>query len=483
MSPSNGGRYLLVSSRIAVELTPRMRTYLGVKALDTPRLEALLEENLDMIARVNLTVSERETVLRDRPSSDSLLRRLPIHVRSDGSIGDLENVFLEDEWRIPPSLRKHVLTVRLCDDADASSRQQSLVAAWFPEKQVETALSRPNPHRLRNDILDALANLSNNKSELKPQLSPRLARNSLARRAGYPPWHPRTCWRFQLRSMKKPGHCCSKTIEILFSGHPKSCHIDIREHPGFAYLETHVLPDRRSSFETLALMIEHMVIVGRIGEADGYPMDDFAVLANFGADLKLPGWPLLAAVLTTLTDDHGLGAKIVEAFSELSDVDADLAAGHLDALAGIAISQARHSAAARRAYLRGFEVVAEWPEDARRRVFGGTRVPTKIGRWRSGARVIENGNGIALTHLLAPEFASRLPSHERLPLQVPNPSDGPGIPLEGASDRREVEDVDLAELEAQSAVQQREFLRPWHGHIPSDLVIVYLGLIGRYPRL
>jgi hypothetical protein len=34
-------------------------------------------------------------------------------------------------------------------------------------------------------------------------------------------------------------------------------------------------------------------------------------------------------------------------------------------------------------------------------------------------------------------------------------------------------------LEAQSADQQRSFLDTWKGCVPFDLVIVYLGLIGR----
>ena len=41
------------------------------------------------------------------------------------------------------------------------------------------------------------------------------------------------------------------------------------------------------------------------------------------------------------------------------------------------------------------------------------------------------------------------------------------------------ETVDLAHLEAKAAEQHRSFLRPWRAHIPPDLVIVYIGLIGR----
>ena len=49
-------------------------------------------------------------------------------------------------------------------------------------------------------------------------------------------------------------------------------------------------------------MIEDSEIVGRLGPADDYPVDDFTTLASDGGDLRLPGWPLVAAVLTSLKD-------------------------------------------------------------------------------------------------------------------------------------------------------------------------------------
>ena len=55
------------------------------------------------------------------------------------------------------------------------------------------------------------------------------------------------------------------------------------------------------------------------------------------------------------------------------------------------------------------------------------------------------------------------------------------LPDPFAANRRrgEIKDVDLVALETQSADQQRSFLETWKGRVPSDLVIVYLGLIGR----
>ena len=45
--------------------------------------------------------------------------------------------------------------------------------------------------------------------------------------------------------------------------------------------------------------------------------------------------------------------------------------------------------------------------------------------------------------------------------------------------RGEIKTIDLPDLEAESAAQQRLFLQAWQGRVPSDLAIIYLGLIGR----
>src|SRR2546430_13737536 len=115
--------------------------------LDTEGLEALLERHSDAIARLEPRASEREAFLQTQ-LSDSLLRRLPIHVRSDGAIGDAENVFREADWPIPATLREHVRTIQTAVNPVARERQQRLIAAWSPQSQLDIALSRTEPHRL-----------------------------------------------------------------------------------------------------------------------------------------------------------------------------------------------------------------------------------------------------------------------------------------------------------------------------------------------
>jgi len=467
----------LVPSRIAANLTPKLRTYLGIVALDTERLEALLDKHRDAIAQLEPTALEREAFLQTQ-LSDSLLRRLPIHVRSDGAIGDAENVFCEADWPIPATLREHVRTIQLCSNPVARERQQRLITAWSPQSQLEIALSQAEPHCLRSDILDALAKLAAEKSEPEPRLSKAL-RTTPWLAADERPIAPQDVLALP------PSVDEAAQALLLRSGQPapflpvRKLAIDVREHPGFVYLEKWILPDQRSSFGALALMIEDSKIVGRLGSADDYPIDDFTTLANDGGDLRLPGWPLLASVLSSLKGNRDDTLVIIAAFAGLDASDPRSTADHLDSLAALAEERGRRGEAACRAYRHGFGVVAGWPEDARRQVFGGTRVLTEAGSWHSGREVVQGGDGLDPRHVLARDYASMLGKREPEHKEVPGAEKAPPDPVAANCFREEIKDVDLVALEAQSADQLRSFLDTWKGHVPSDLVIVYLGLSGR----
>lgn len=467
----------LVPSRIASELTPKLRTYLGIVALDTARLEALLERHRDAIAQLEPTASEREAFLQTQ-LSDSLLRRLPIHLRSDGEIGDAENVFREADWPIPVALREHVRTIQPCSNPVARERQQRLITAWSPESQLEIAISRTEPHRLRSDILDALAKLVVEKYEAEPRLYEAL-RTAPWLVADERPISPR-----DILALPPSVDEAARAL-LLRSGQTapflpvRRLAIDVREHPGFVHVEKWILPDQRSSFEVLELMIEDAAIVGRLGQAGDYPIDDFTALAGDGGDLRLPGWPLVAAILNSLKDRRDDALKIIAAFSGLDASNAESTANHLDSLAELAEGKGRRGEAARRAYLHGFDVVAKWPEEARRRVFGGSRIPTEGGGWKSGREVIEDGDGIDPNHMLAPECATTLRRNDLRTAHAPDVESVSHDPAAPNRLRGEIKTLDLADLEAESAEQQRLFLQAWRGRVPSDLVIIYLGLIGR----
>ena len=135
----------LVPSRIAEELSVKLRRHLDIDVLDAPGIEVLLEGILDTISRLRPTASERETLLLT-DLSDSLLQRLPIHARSDGTVGGAVGIYRETDWPIPAALAKDVVTVQPCRNPEARKRQEKLVRPWSQTTQIETALRRTEPH-------------------------------------------------------------------------------------------------------------------------------------------------------------------------------------------------------------------------------------------------------------------------------------------------------------------------------------------------
>ncbi|MEP4033076.1 hypothetical protein [Roseibium polysiphoniae] len=464
----------LVPNSIADGLSRAQRNHLRIEVLDLINLETLFEKNIAAIEQLGPDTSEREAVI-EAGLSDGLLIRLPIHERQDGTVGDGKGVFRQTkEWSVPEALRAAVSIVRPCQSRKARELQGQLIEAWSPESQIKVALSCDDPHRLRSEILDALA-------EFRSPPDGCLLEGLSAKFWLFADGHP-----VKPQDVLALPQAVDEAARALLLKNEEAppffpaarLAIDVREHRGFDHLGKWILPDGRSSFEALALMIEDARVIGRLGAADELPIDDCATLAKDSGHIGLPGWPLLAAVLASEADRDD-AMKVVAAFAEIGSSDANLAGTHLDHLAALAEINGRKGEAARRVYHHGFNVVAHWPEETRRRVFSGTLVPTEAGHWRSGREVVQGGDGLDPSYVLARDHASALGKREASPAE----SNGAGYETHETSPtdhrRGEIRNVDLSALEARWEVQHRSFVATWRARVPSDLVIVYLGLIGR----
>lgn len=464
----------LVPTGIADGLSGTQRKHLCIEELDATNLEILFEKNIAVIEQLSPDASERDAIL-EAGLSDSLLIRLPIHERQDGTVGDGKGIFRETkEWSVPEALRAVVSIVQPCRSQKARERQGQLIGAWSPLSQIEVALSCDDPHRLHGEILDALAALESQPDE---RLLDALRAEPWLLAGGHPV-------KPQDVLALPPAVDESARALLLANGEAPSflpagrLATDVHEHRGFVHLKEWVLWDGHASFEALALMVEDAGIIGRLGTAEELPIDDFATLAKYSGDVGLQGWSLLAAVLTSEADRSDT-KKVVAAFAEIQSSNANLAGTHLDRMATLATENGRKGEAARRAYRHGFNVVARWLEESRRQVFGKMLVPTEAGNWRSGREVVQGSAGLDPNYVLARDYASMLGKREAALAERHDAGHEVHDSFSTGHRRGEIRDVDLTALEPQWADQHRSFLATWRGRVPSDLVIVYLGLIGR----
>ncbi len=470
-------RAFLVPSSVTSELTSRLRDFLEIRELDTAAIEALLEEHVDLVGSLDPTATECEAFLRS-DFSDDLLRRLPIHARSDGTIGGAENAFVERDFAVPQSLRDGVLTISLHAARDLRRRQEKILKPWTPAVQIEAVVSLQEPHHFRKEVLDALARLSADGNDIEPDTSGAL-RTKRWLVANGRPIAPEDVLALPSAVDEAARTLLGKQGEAPPFEPVGGLAVDIRQHSAFEYLCKWILPDRRSSFEALGWLVEDARIVGRSGSVDPELVGDMALLAVEGRDPGLPGWELTKAGLAALKDDPKQSLAFVTAFATFDTEEANLAAKMLDTLAELGKDKGRVGEASRRLYVRGFRIVAQWPKETRNRVFADARVPTKGGGWRIGREVIEDGNGIHSTYLLAAEHASILRQYDSDPRSAVDGVDSGPIHSVEKSDRGDVRTVDLPHLEGRAAAKLRSFLQPWRNRVPPDLIVVFLGLLGR----
>ena len=459
-------RESLVPSSIVSVLTGRMMQELGIKDLDTPRLERLIENSIDVFPDLNLDYPERESLVKT-DLQKTLLRRLPIHDLSDNTVGSATRAFYEEAGcYVPDKLREQVSLVRLFDDPDTQSCQKKIVRRWSPLAQIETALLQEDAHGYQEEILQAIEVSCRDNEDLLLELKGRLRTTSWLETAG---------GAVAPKDVLLLPPAVDEAAEQQFGDAPDYVTLrrlhKIRERPGFRYVESHVIPDQQSSVAALARMIGDSRLQGRLGSAEDYPIEQFTVLAKMGTVLKLPGWPLLAAVLSSIDGDPDGVREVIECFHEVSSSESVIAGKHLDALAEVADRDPPHQSPAEAAYRHGFEAIAQWSGAARRKVLANTRVPTKSGKWRNGVNVVAEDNGIAPAYVLADVYATMLPIGSE-------PLDYHGIDDTNGTDEEE-----LDAHQENSVVQHRRFLDGWQNLVPPELVAIYLGIAGRHNPL
>ena len=412
------------------------------------------------IVKERAEIFEVSKKLRDEKSDEprflvpeGIVRVLSKELREHLAINDLKNL---DDLGLDDDFFE-----RLAD------RNPSLFSGEYRIfRRVKKILLGDRPHLRRKEILDALCNLKEVPEGLRECL-----RECLRER----PWldedvSPKEVLNLP-ESVVKEANALKITPETTGKRWVAAeCLPDeVKKH---SCVKEHLLPDEEESLNTLVDWTREaklVVLLGTMRWDDEELWKDLKTLASH-AELKTPGWPLLSAMARDMPSPKAedLLFDLEDLLFDLEDLpqgDSDFHTKfdeHLNALAKLARDgEPEERVAARRVYNHEFKAIAESMEE--RNVFEKTRVPTAAGDWRLGREVVggerpraqAEPNGIEPTHVLCHELAQKLSKSLLSELCLADrPSDDDELNL-------------------------KEFLEPWKGHVPAELVIVCLGLVHR----
>lgn len=378
---------LLVPAEIVDSLSRTQVSHLGIEILDGPALGRLLRAHMERLAE-GACDDETLAALLESDVPDADLAVLPIFPATKGTWHEAGRIWCASrDWQVPAAMAEIVPLLRSPAKPLARERAEKLVHPWSPEAQIRASLNEDEPHHLAAEILSALAQTE------APRLIDKL------RQA---PW----LTDYQGRAWK-PDDVLDLPEDVLLVARESLGRGDdlpflplselpaaLREAPGFEKLRRfHILPDLEGAFDRLLLIVEDRCPVAWMGE-EGSSCRPLAQLAAAGANLKLPGWPLLAALLRGTDRDR---SALLRAFGTVRQDHAEQAVEWLNALADLAACE---NEAARAAYVQAFRLICGWPSDLLREVMAEVRVPVRTGAWRPALEVVAGVEGIAPAHRL-----------------------------------------------------------------------------------
>lgn len=449
---------LLVDSEILNGLNRQQSRHIEIAEIRGSELGALLHRNLD---RLRMPMLNDETVLSLMQSDvpDEYLRDLPIFPSRDGRKLAAPDLWrLERDFSVPPALARHVPILRRLNHAASDARMERLVTRWTPTSLIKVALHQSQPQSFAKEILSALAH---DDISLPPEIQSTRWLTDQRENA----WAPEDVLDLDAgilnaarQTLAKYGSLAFLPIDELASELFIS---DVSE-----LLRKHrVFPDKNGSLERLMLLIEDARPVAVMGEC-AQVASELKVIANHGVAIALPGWPLLAALLR-LSDSPA--EELLGYFGAVKHGDRERAAQFLTALAK-PIDDPKMRAAAWPVYRAAFKELGQWDAADRKAVFNSIRARTAADSWENGTAVAHTGGGIVPKHLLHRDLRDFLPPPTPQ-IEASNP------PAMGKSTEHDPQNYeDLLATSAASLKPILEFAQP---HVPLDLLLLLVGLVGR----
>lgn len=449
---------VLVDPEILSGLNRQQSRYIEIAEIRGAELGELLHRNIDKL-RSSALHDETTLALLQSDIPDENLRNLPIFPSRDGHKLTASEIWrVERDFPVPPALAKHVPILRHLNHASSDARMERLVSPWTPSSLIEVALRQSKPQSFAKEILGALA-----RDGISSPPAIQTTKWLTDRRGDT--WAPDDILDLEpdilnaaRQTLAKEGSLAFLPIdELAQETSGLDAHEMLRKH--------RVFPDKAGSLSRLMLLIEDTRPVAVMGEC-AQVASDLGAIARHGVAIGLPGWPLLAALLQ-LSDSPA--EDLLRPFGTVRRGDCESAAQFLLALER-PIDDPKMRAAAWPVYRAAFKDLGQWEDVDRKAVFNRIRVRTVADTWEDGAAVAHTGGGILPIHLLHRELTGFLPPPvSQAETSNPCPMEN-GTRFDGQSPEK------LLAASAASLKPILEFARP---HVPSDLLLLLVGLVGR----
>jgi hypothetical protein len=435
---------ILLNSTLMMRIDAVKQGQLGVRKFDGATLGEKFVANQRHIAATPIS-RELFSAFFTANIPDEDLKLLPIFETNQGRVAAVEGFLQNPDLPFPDGIDVPILHAPFCNAAQEQFRRITSARIWSAEQQLAFLLGQPEPAKHVAQIIAAIRD--GRTAETLPLLAEKQWLTLIDGRTVAP-----------AAVMDLPGLNSGLLPSDMATR--KDVPVGLLDEDTLRLLvKDGVLKDTAASKSALLDRLSDGSLPCWIGERPGDIAPYLQSLAKDGADLTLPGWPLLAWLLSVPGDE---AHTIVREVQQHGAPEPDDFHGWMDSLSRIAASG---NQSARAVYDSGFRVLARTSNDQIGKILSGTRVPTRDGTWRAADEVVAHGGAVAFAHRLDPELSRLLPQSA----------------LVSSDDQRKLRPSDPpAELtEKQSADSLRPILARAKVAVPAEMLAVLVFMLGR----
>lgn len=442
---------------------------LGLKPVNVIGILDELRTRPDKLQGIDLSVSERETVLLAAADNQYLWQGLPLHEKVDGelvSIQDRKAYLQIDTLQLPDGLAATIDLIVPSDNPQVRACQDRWIAPINPENILRIALNHDIPWQFCSLILDQLGTIGEARlDELVRQIPDYLLKKRWLLDADRNPVKPEDV--IDLPEIADEVNRLVAEAKGVYSS-PENLSNDVRRHENFALLRSRTFSQDEHGLEKLALLLSDTPAyrIGKISLPDNtHELGKIAQVAQSLPDAaRLRGWGLLAQVLDRYPDHWRTPAN--ELCREIPSKKTRNVLYEL---------QKKHESANRvsaNAIIACFNLyLATFAAQAGKAGLENLMLLNREGQWRQSAELCTDAIDVADSHLLDDrqrDILYAVIDHANQPPLVG--MDGP-VPQEPDDLQAQLDD---------SRNVLRSFFRDWRDLVPAEeMICAFLLILGK----